>query len=37
VILAALYQRTGSLLPPIVAHGINNVIAVVSIWRGWEI
>ncbi len=37
VILAALYERTGSLLPPIVAHGVNNIIAVVSVWRGWEI
>lgn len=37
VILAVLYERSGSLLPPIVAHGLNNIIAVVSVWRGWEI
>lgn len=37
VILAALYERSGSLVPPIVAHGVNNIIAVISIWRGWEI
>lgn len=37
VILAALYERTGSLLPPIIAHGINNIIAIISVSRGWEI
>ncbi|MGQ0550937.1 MAG: lysostaphin resistance A-like protein [Armatimonadota bacterium] len=37
VILATLYERSGSLVPPIVAHGVNNVIAVISVWRGWEI
>ncbi len=37
IILAALYERSGSLVPPIVAHGVNNVIAVISVWRGWEI
>jgi membrane protease YdiL (CAAX protease family) len=37
VILAALYERTGSLVPPIVTHGVNNIIAVIAVWRGWEI
>ena len=35
VILAGLYQFTDSLLPGIVTHGVNNVIAVLSIWLGW--
>ncbi len=37
VFLAVLYERTGSLLPAIVTHAINNVIAVLAIWRGWEV
>ncbi|MGH2406286.1 MAG: lysostaphin resistance A-like protein [bacterium] len=37
VILTALYERTGSLLPPIVAHGVNNIVAVIAVWRSWEI
>jgi membrane protease YdiL (CAAX protease family) len=35
VLFAVLYARTGSLLPPIVAHAANNVIAVLSVWYGW--
>ncbi len=35
LLLAVLYGRTGTLLPGMVAHGINNVIAVLSLWRGW--
>ncbi len=35
LLLAVLYERTGSLLPGMVAHGINNVIAVLSVWRNW--
>ena len=35
VLLAVLYGRTGSLLPGMVVHGINNVIAVLSVWRNW--
>lgn len=37
IILALLYERTGSLLPAIVAHGINNVVAVLAVWRDWAI
>ena len=35
VVLALLYERTGSLLPPMIAHAVNNVIAVLSVWRDW--
>jgi membrane protease YdiL (CAAX protease family) len=35
VILAGLYERTGTLVPAIVAHAANNVVAVVALWRGW--
>lgn len=37
VLLALLYERTGGLLASIVTHAINNVIAALSIWRGWGI
>ncbi|MDR7543768.1 MAG: CPBP family intramembrane glutamic endopeptidase [Armatimonadota bacterium] len=37
VVFAWVYQRTGSLVPAIVAHGLNNLIAVLSLWRGWGI
>lgn len=37
VLLALAYQRTGSLVPAIVAHSLNNVIALLSAWRGWGI
>jgi membrane protease YdiL (CAAX protease family) len=36
-VFALIYQRTGSLLPAIVAHGLNNVVAVLSLWQGWGI
>lgn len=35
LVLAVLYERTGTLLPSIVAHAVNNVVAVVALWRGW--
>ncbi len=35
--LALLYERTRSLVPPMVVHALNNVLAVVSIWRGWGV
>ncbi len=35
VLLVLLYERTGGLLASIVTHAINNIIAVLSIWRGW--
>jgi len=37
VLLALAYQRTGSLVPAIVAHSLNNVIALLSAWQGWGI
>lgn len=37
VLLAVLYERTRSLVPSMVAHGINNTIAVLAIWNGWNI
>jgi membrane protease YdiL (CAAX protease family) len=37
VLLAVAYQRTGSLVPAIVAHSLNNVIALLSAWQGWGI
>lgn len=36
LILAVLYQRTQTLLPAIVVHGVNNVVAVLAILRGWN-
>lgn len=35
IVFAAIYHRTGSLVPAMVAHGLNNLIAVLSLWRGW--
>ncbi|MDR7417353.1 MAG: CPBP family intramembrane glutamic endopeptidase [Armatimonadota bacterium] len=35
VVFAVAYHRTGSLVPAIVAHGVNNLIAVLSLWQGW--
>lgn len=35
LVLAVAYERSGSLLPGMVAHGLNNVVAVLSVWRGW--
>lgn len=37
LVLALLYERTRSLVPAIVVHSLNNIIAVVSVWRGWGI
>jgi membrane protease YdiL (CAAX protease family) len=37
VVFALVYDRTGSLVPAIAAHGLNNLVAVLSIWRGWGI
>ncbi|MHB1131984.1 MAG: CPBP family intramembrane glutamic endopeptidase [Chloroflexota bacterium] len=31
-ILAFLYHRTGSLVPPIVAHGLNNTVALIAVY-----
>jgi membrane protease YdiL (CAAX protease family) len=35
LLLALAYERSGSLVPAVVAHGINNIVAVLSVWRGW--
>jgi membrane protease YdiL (CAAX protease family) len=35
LVLALLYERTRSLVPAMVVHALNNVLAVISIWRGW--
>jgi len=37
IVLALLYERTGSLVPSIAVHGINNVVAILSILYGWNI
>jgi membrane protease YdiL (CAAX protease family) len=37
IVFGLIYHRTGSLLPAMAAHGLNNLIAVVSLWRGWGI
>lgn len=37
VLLALAYQRTGNLLPAVVAHALNNAVALLSAWRGWGI
>lgn len=37
VLFSFLYERTGSLLPPIVAHTVNNTVAVLALWRGWDL
>jgi membrane protease YdiL (CAAX protease family) len=36
-VFALVYQRTGSLVPAMLAHGLNNLIAMLSMWRGWGI
>lgn len=36
VVLAVAYGRTGSLLPPIVIHAVNNVVAVLGRLYGWD-
>lgn len=35
LVLALVYERTRSLAPTVVAHALNNIIAIVSIWQGW--
>ncbi len=37
VLFALLYERTGSLVPGVVAHGINNLIAVLATLNGWSL
>ncbi|HEY6103632.1 MAG TPA: CPBP family glutamic-type intramembrane protease [bacterium] len=37
VILALLYERTGSLLPGMVVHAVNNLVAVVGVLYHWNI
>jgi membrane protease YdiL (CAAX protease family) len=37
LLLAVVYERSGSLVPVMVTHGLNNVIAVLSLQRGWGI
>ncbi len=37
VVLAVLYERTGSLVAPVVVHGINNLVAVLAILNNWNL
>ena len=37
VILAVLYQRTGSLVGPAMVHGVNNLVAVLAILNNWPL
>lgn len=37
IILALLYQRTGSLLPPVMVHAVNNVVAVLAVLNDWKL
>jgi membrane protease YdiL (CAAX protease family) len=37
VILAVLYERTGSLLPAMVVHAVNNLVAVLGVLYQWNI
>lgn len=37
ILLALLYERSGSLLPPVLVHGVNNVVAILSALYGWNI
>lgn len=37
IVLALLYERTGSLIPSMTVHGINNIVAILSILNGWNI
>lgn len=37
IVLALLYERTGSLIPSMAVHGINNVVAILAIVYGWNI
>jgi CAAX protease family protein len=36
VLFAVLFQRTGSLVPGVIAHGVNNIIAVLATLNGWS-
>ena len=37
VVLAVVYERTRSLLPSMVIHAVNNVVAILSVFYGWNI
>jgi membrane protease YdiL (CAAX protease family) len=37
VLFALLYERTRSLIPGVVAHGVNNLIAVLATLNGWSL
>ncbi len=37
LVLALLYERAGSLLPPVAVHAVNNVVSVLARIYGWEI
>jgi membrane protease YdiL (CAAX protease family) len=37
IVLALAYERTGSLLPAMVIHAVNNVVAILSVYYGWNI
>jgi len=37
VILALLYERTGSLVPAVIVHAINNLVAILAVLRHWNI
>lgn len=36
IIMALLYERTGSLIPPVVVHAVNNVVATLAVLYGWK-
>jgi membrane protease YdiL (CAAX protease family) len=36
LLLAALYERTQSLVAPIVTHALYNILFILSVWRGWD-
>jgi membrane protease YdiL (CAAX protease family) len=37
VVLALLYHRTGSLVPSVAVHGVNNIVAILALVYGWNI
>lgn len=37
VVLALVYERTQSLLPVMVVHGVNNLVAILTVIYGWNI
>lgn len=37
VVLALVYERTRSLLPSMLIHAVNNVVAILSVYYGWKI